>query len=220
MLNVAPVWQDFLNGLFDHRRAYWVIQWEIIYDFYFGPMWSESRKRNHDVRWDLFIAIVRTIVIEGETLPFLTSEDPVSHLVHSSLASWCCGRQFAQLNDFYTPILDSRHEIILNPFFCDYVRYLFCANHCISDIWVYGVRRIAPHYYPRNVCNLWFSLLGQNRISTVMVKPRECRKILSWDTFSVVTANQASGVRREAHNQIMTISTWVGADCFCELFVG
>ena len=61
--------------------------------------------------------MVTIIVIEGKTLPLLTSKDPIAHLVNGGLTDRGYCRKFAELNDFNTSLLDSRDEILTDPFF-------------------------------------------------------------------------------------------------------
>ena len=134
VLNGSTLGEKFIGGLLHAGLRDFIIEaksgdWSVL-------SWSSGAwEGEHDTLWNI---IELSISLESNGLPFITSINPVTHVVNGSITSGSSRGELSELNNLSSSLLNSWSELISDPASIDEVSGSFTTYSGVSDIWVHG----------------------------------------------------------------------------------
>ena len=171
-------------------------------------------EREHDAFWDV---IKLAIGLEADGLPFITSEDPVAHVVDGSISGRGSTGEFSELDDLSSSLLNSWGELIGSPAGINEGLCILSTNGAVSDIWVHSWRVVSPNGHLLDVSHGGSSLKCKLGKGSVMIESGHGSEVFSWKIWSVSLANQRISVGWVTNDNSLGITGTVVVDGFANI---
>ena len=213
MLNSGTLGKKLISGLLDGSLGDLVVKVEA-HDGSVHTWRGSAREREHDALGDVVEGAVR---LEANGLPFIGAEDPVAHVVDGGVSSGGSGREFTEINDLSTTLLNAGSELISDPGSINELRGSLAGDGAIPDIGVHRGRVVTPNGHLLDISDLGAGLKSELGEGTVVIKAGHGSEGRSGKIGSVVLADQGVGVSGVADDDGLDITRSVVVDSLADI---
>ena len=148
-------------------------------------------EREHDAFWDV---IKLAIGLEADGLPFITSEDPVTHVIDRGISGRSSTGEFSEFDDLSSSLLNSWGELIGGPAGINKRFSILSTDSSVSDIWIHGWRVVSPDSHLFDISHGRSSFQSELSKSSVVIESGHSCEVLSREVRSVSLANKRVSV--------------------------
>jgi len=208
VLDGGALGKKLISGLLDGSLGYLVVQVEA-HDWGVLTWGRGAGEGEHDA---LRNVVELSVGLESNRLPLVGAEHPVAHVVDRGVASRGSGREFSELDDLSTTLLDARGELILGPGGVDEGRSVDTGNLGVPDVGVHGGGVVAPDGHLLDVGGPRVGLKGQLGQGSVVIKTGHSSEAGGGEVRGIGLADEGVCVGWVSNNDSLAVTSGVIVD--------
>ena len=213
MLDGSALGKKLIGGLLDGSLGDLVVEVETSDGSVLtwgGGAWEGE----HDALRDV---VELSVGLESDRLPLLGAEDPVAEVIDAGVTGRGSRREFSELDDLSTTLLDARSELILDPAGIDEAWGVLTSNLGVADIRVHGRRVVSPDSHLLDVGGPGASLESELSQSSVVVETGHGSEAGGGEIGSVGLADEGVGVGGVADDDSLAVTGGVVVDGLADI---